>query len=98
MVLLEAMASGLPIVATRCFPDIEEIIGNGQAGLLVDVGDVNGVADAMERLLADSQLRDRMAKEGRRRAQRFSLDTIAAQYLAVLDGIERTPCAGSAEN
>jgi glycosyltransferase involved in cell wall biosynthesis len=64
----EAMASGLPLVATRggAFP---EIVDEGTTGLLVEGGDAAGLADAISRLLADDGLRRRMGAAGRERAR-----------------------------
>jgi colanic acid/amylovoran biosynthesis glycosyltransferase len=62
--LLEAQAAGLPVVATR-HAGIPEIVRDGQTALLVAERDVDGLADALERLAGDSALRARMGAEGR---------------------------------
>ena len=69
---LEASASGLPVIATRCGGP-EEIIEHGATGLLVPVGDVSAMAEAMETLLGDGERAARMGEAGRELvAQRFS--------------------------
>jgi glycosyltransferase involved in cell wall biosynthesis len=62
-VLLEAMAAGVPIVATDV-GGIPELIENGVNGLLVPAADVHALADAITRALADSDLRRSLAKRG----------------------------------
>jgi glycosyltransferase involved in cell wall biosynthesis len=79
------MACGLPVVATRCFQDIDAVVENGISGLLIDVNDVQGMADAMTRLLADQSLRASMAEAGLAKVQHFAMDTIALKYLWVLN-------------
>ena len=66
LVVQEAMATGTPVVASRSggLPDLV-----GEAGLLVPVGDAGAVAGAVERVLTDSELRGRLAHEGRERAR-----------------------------
>lgn len=77
-VLIEALAIGLPVVATRCPSGPDEILENGRWGALVPVGDVPALADAMVQALR-SPLADR---EGRRaRAAEFSLERAIQQYL-----------------
>jgi glycosyltransferase involved in cell wall biosynthesis len=63
-VLLEAMASGLPVVSTRVsgVPETVEEVG---AGLVVDVGQKDQLADALTRLANDSSLRSQMGYAGR---------------------------------
>ncbi len=61
--LLEAMASGLPIVATR-HGGIPEVIADGENGLLCDERDAAGLALAVERLVGDAALYGRMARTG----------------------------------
>jgi glycosyltransferase involved in cell wall biosynthesis len=69
---LEAMAFGLPIVASR-ISGVPEQVEHGTTGLLVAPGDAIGLADALERLLADPASAVAMGKAGARRAEeRFS--------------------------
>jgi colanic acid/amylovoran biosynthesis glycosyltransferase len=62
----EAQASGLPVVATRHM-GIKDVVVDGQTGLLVDEFDVDGMAEAMVRLLREPQTASRMGQEGRGR-------------------------------
>ncbi|HVS08294.1 MAG TPA: glycosyltransferase [Planctomycetota bacterium] len=67
-VLLEALASGLPVISTPV-GGIPEIVDSGRAGVLVPAGDVEAVARALEALLASPALRESLAGAGRRRAE-----------------------------
>jgi glycosyltransferase involved in cell wall biosynthesis len=84
MVLVEAMACGCPVVSTRCYDGIENIIDHGRTGLLVDVGDRRALADAMRTLLENPDLRASMAEAGRKKAEDFSVAKIAGEYRKVL--------------
>jgi glycosyltransferase involved in cell wall biosynthesis len=64
-VYLEAMASGKPVIAAR-EQGIGEIIRNGENGLLVGAGEVQELAEALARLLANPELRNAMGRAGRR--------------------------------
>jgi glycosyltransferase involved in cell wall biosynthesis len=78
MPLIEAMACGLPVIATRS-GGMPEIIKDQQTGLLVDRADASGLADAIVRLLDDPQHRAKMGQAGRDRVlERFTWDHIAA--------------------
>lgn len=71
---VEAMAAGLPVVATRAGA-LPEIVAADETGLLVERGDVDGLAHALDRLLGDGGLRARLGAAGRGRARRhFSWD------------------------
>ena len=72
-VLVEAMACGLPIVATRV-GGIPEIVREGKDGLLVAPGNTEEMAEAFLKLLKDGSLRDRLGKSGLERAEAFSMD------------------------
>jgi glycosyltransferase involved in cell wall biosynthesis len=66
--LVEAMAQGVPVVATRSGGP-EEIIEDGKSGYLVDVGNVQAIADSMARLLADPELAREIGANGQLRAR-----------------------------
>lgn len=66
VVLMEAMASGVPCVTTR-ITGIPELIRDGVDGLLVTPSDSNELADALEALMRDPELRQDLAREGRAR-------------------------------
>ncbi|NJN97666.1 MAG: glycosyltransferase family 4 protein [Anaerolineales bacterium] len=75
---LEAMACGTPIVASNQSA-LPEVVG--EAGLLVDPCDVEALAAAMSRLLADTALRQQFALAGQARAAQFTWGEMAAQLL-----------------
>lgn len=66
--LMEAMACGLPSVATR-IAGIPDIIEDEVSGLLVHMNDAISLANAVERLIVDRQLSDRISREGRRQIE-----------------------------
>ncbi len=67
-VLLEALAVGLPAISTSLV-GIPEIIDHGVNGLLVPPGDVGTLADALDTVLGDREVRDRLGREGPAKAQ-----------------------------
>ncbi len=80
-VVLEAMAAGLPVVAYRVGGNAELV--NEERGMLIPVGDEEGFATAVLRLLALPVLRLQLGQNGRKFAQEnFSLEHILAQYEA----------------
>jgi glycosyltransferase involved in cell wall biosynthesis len=79
-VILEAMASGLPVVASG-ISGIPLAVVEGETGTLVPEGDAPALALALERLLADRALCARMGQRGRERAvARLTWDAVAAEY------------------
>lgn len=82
--ILEAMAHALPVVATR-HAGIPESVLEGETGLLVDEGDVRGMAAAMEALAADVPRARSLGEAGRRRAiAEFSLERQCARLTELL--------------
>lgn len=79
-VLGEAMAGGLPVVAFDCPYSPADLIRNGEDGLLVANGDVVALAAALDRLLGDATLRDRLGKAARLSSVRYQPDVIVAQW------------------
>jgi glycosyltransferase involved in cell wall biosynthesis len=85
-VLVEAMASGAPVVATAS-PGTREIIEDGVNGVLVHRHDPGDVAAALARVLGDETFRASLRANGRSRAQAFAVRTIAAAYNQVFDAV-----------
>ncbi len=80
--LLEAMATGLPVVATRVGGN-PELVADGETGMLVPSADPAALAAALGRLTADPALRRRMGEAARARTvDDFSLDAMVARYAA----------------
>ena len=84
LVLLEAMASAKPVVASA-IPGYASVMTNDQEGLLVEPRDPQALALALVRLLADGALRARLAAAGRVTAERYAWPRVAARVLAVYD-------------
>lgn len=85
--VLEGMACGLPVVATRA-SGLEELIRDGVNGYLVDINDTRGLANRIAMLLNNPHERQRMGKESRKIAEReFAWEYIAEQYLGIYQRI-----------
>jgi glycosyltransferase involved in cell wall biosynthesis len=87
--VIEAMARRVPVVTTRA-GDMPFMVAEGAAGLLVERGDVRGLARSMLRLLTDPALAARLAEAGQHRAQAlFTLDRMAAEVDRVYSRVTR---------
>jgi glycosyltransferase involved in cell wall biosynthesis len=80
-VILDAMAAGVPVVATLA-GGIPEAVRDGEEGLLVPAGDARSVAEAVRRLAADPGLRAALGERGRRRAREFAIAATVERTLA----------------
>ena len=81
MILLEAMAAEIPIVASD-LPGYRKVIGEGEpAALLVPPGDPTALGVALRRVLDDAGLAASLAAAGEARAATFSMDRLAARYV-----------------
>ena len=89
MVLVEAMACGLPVVSFACPCGPKDIIKDGENGLLVENGNVEALADSLIRLMEDDALRHRMAANGIKNVQRFSIDYIAVCWKKLFENTVR---------
>ncbi len=89
MVLVEAMASGLPIIATKSGA-IPEVLA--EVGILVKPGDASALAKALNYLLAKPEKREEEGRRGRRRAQRyFDREKIAEKIAEIYQFITKKP-------
>lgn len=82
LVALEAMACGRPVVASR-IGGLEEVLGDGVEGYLVELGDHLELARRLARLILDRELRERMGAAARRRATGFGWNRVAGHTLAL---------------
>ena len=79
--MLEAMALGLPVVATDCPPGGPRmVITDGENGLLVPVGDENALAAAINRLIEDPQLADRLGRNAAKISERAGADVVFREW------------------
>lgn len=72
---IEAMASGLPVVASS-LPGCREELQDGEYGLIYPVGDAAALTDSLQRLLREGELRQRLAQKGPTRAREFDLQRV----------------------
>ena len=91
MPLLEAMEARVPVVAARAGATPETL---GDAGVLVDPGDVEAFADAVERVAHDEALRDRLIAAGRKQAARFTWIRAASSCLDLYRSVLTTDVRG----
>jgi len=86
-VYVEAWSKGKPVVASR-IPAVSEVVTDGESGLLVEQGSVDGLARALERLLTDPNLARRLGESGRREvATRFNWGEVVIRVEAVYDSL-----------
>ena len=89
MVLTEAMACGLPVVSFDCPWGPRSILSDGNDGSLVENGNVEALSDSLIRLMGDEDLRHRMAANGIKNVQRFSIGSIAECWKQLFESTVR---------
>ena len=88
VVLMEAMASRLPVITTR-IAGIPELVEDGVSGRLVPPGNVGALIEAVETLLSDDAVRADMGNAGRRKVEaEFDAAKEAAAIGRLIDGID----------
>jgi glycosyltransferase involved in cell wall biosynthesis len=96
LVLIEAMAAGVPVVATNV-AGIRDVVVNGETGVLVPPGDPDELAVAIEKVLGNSTLRHRLVSHAAKDVrERFTWDAVMPQYRALLGIPEKQPEAQGA--
>jgi glycosyltransferase involved in cell wall biosynthesis len=86
-VVAEAIACGLPVVVTDKVGGSDDLVREGVNGHVVAAGDPAQLATAMERILADPPLRERMGDASQRVAKEFSYDRAADGYRAAIAAV-----------
>ena len=87
LVIIEAMACGVPIVAFDCENGPRNIITNNQNGILVPPFNVNEYAESLLRLMRDDQLRAQMGNRAFESSRRYSIEDIALQWKGLFDEV-----------
>ena len=86
--VLEAMASGLPVIASR-IAGSEELVSNGETGFLFPSEDIEALRDALRKLISDTVLRQTMGNVARRHMEeRYSWAATAKQYALLLEKVQ----------
>jgi glycosyltransferase involved in cell wall biosynthesis len=80
MVLLEAMSSGLPVVAFDCPTGPADVVEDGRNGLLIPAEDVDGLAAGLSRLIQNGPERAALGEAARVTGTRYEMPVIAAQW------------------
>ncbi|MEP7350090.1 MAG: glycosyltransferase family 4 protein [Sphingorhabdus sp.] len=87
LVLGEAMGAGLPCISFDCEWGPADMITDGDDGLLVADGNVDALADAMARVMADPELRERLAHNAPIAMERFSPDKILGHWQSMVHSV-----------
>lgn len=88
MVLVEAMACGLPVISFACPCGPKDIVKHGEDGLLVENGNVEALAAALSQLMSNEALRRSMSVAAQGNVQRFGMQQIAERWRAVFENNE----------
>jgi glycosyltransferase-like protein len=88
LVVLEAMAAGLPVVASD-IPVFAEYMTDGEDALLAPAGDARALAGAMERVATDPELRQRLTAGGAAVVERFTWEASARRHVEIYAGMEQ---------
>ncbi len=87
MVIIEAQACALPVVAMDCPTGPRELVADGENGLLVPDGDVDSFAGALDRLITDDALRRQMSSAAHSAVSRFDVKNVMQQWQQLFDAI-----------
>lgn len=85
--LMEAMAMGVPCVSTRCEMGPEELIENGENGLLVNVGSAEQIAAAVFKYLIDEEFSEKISANGHKMLKTHSVEAISEKWLEFIKKI-----------
>lgn len=87
MIIVEAMACGLPVVSFDCPWGPRSIIKDGEDGILVENGRVDKLADALVTLIHDNDKRNTIARNALQNVKRFQIERIAEQWRQLFEDV-----------
>lgn len=85
MVLVEAMACGLPVVSFDCPCGPKDIVKDGEDGILVENGNIELLATSLSKMMRDEALRQAMSQAALKNIQRFRIEQIAEQWRKIFE-------------
>ena len=86
--IIESMCVGVPVISTKCSPGgAEFLIENGSNGLLVEKGDVNGIAEAIRKLLKNEQLYNEIKRNGFNIKKTLNSDLILPKWTEYIEEV-----------
>lgn len=83
--LMEALMMGLPCISTNCAGS-DEVIRDGENGLLIPIGDQGALEKALERLITDPALATQLGRTARGDSKQYSVDCVIAQWRKAIEG------------
>lgn len=84
VVLVEAMACGTPVISFDCPCGPSQVLDKGKYGILVEVGDIAGLAKNIELLLTNNELHEQFSRLEKQRSEDFEIETLINRYIDVL--------------
>jgi glycosyltransferase involved in cell wall biosynthesis len=87
MVLIEAMASGLPCISFDCHRGPRDIITNNQDGFLIENGNENDFVIAINSLIENEQLRIEVGEKAKKNSEKYNLDAIMNQWKNLFESL-----------
>ena len=89
MVLVEAMACGLPVISFDCPCGPKDIVKDGEDGLLIEAGNVSALAKGLRSLMSSPEKRNSMSEAAQKNAQRFKIGYVAQQWQQLFEKVNK---------
>lgn len=87
LVLSEAMSCGLPCISFDCPYGPRDVIRNGDDGILIEDGNITALAKAMEYMMSDEKLREKMGRKAIENISRYSRDNIMPKWISLFNSL-----------